>query len=115
VLHSDWAAGEVESARTLGAITVDTRSGTAALLPVELDGGSAWQGFTGVVRLITNRHLCRPPVPVVGEGFGRTAAASGEEDAGSGERRSGCADRPMRSLGVVSNLASPHGRARPRP
>ena len=51
VLHSDWAAGQVESARNLGAIELDTITGTVAPLVVELDSGSAWTGFTGMLRL----------------------------------------------------------------
>jgi hypothetical protein len=51
VLHSDWAAGQVESATNLGEITLDTVSGTVSPLQVDLDEGSAWRGFTGMLRL----------------------------------------------------------------
>jgi len=51
VLRSDWAAGDVETARTLGAITTDTVTGTVPTLAVDLDEGSSWQGFTGMVAL----------------------------------------------------------------
>ena len=51
VLRSDWAAGEAESARDLGAIELDTVTGTVSPLAVDLDDGSAWQGFLGMVRL----------------------------------------------------------------
>lgn len=51
VLHSDWAAGEVGAARTLGLITTDTRTGAVPVLTVDLADGSAWQGFAGMVSL----------------------------------------------------------------
>ena len=51
VLRSDWAAGQVESARNLGAIELDTVTGTVSPLSVDLDDGSPWQGFTGMLRL----------------------------------------------------------------
>ena len=51
VLHSDWAAGQVESAMNLGEITLDTVTGTVSPLQVDLDDGSAWRGFTGMLRL----------------------------------------------------------------
>lgn len=51
VLHSDWAAGEPESARPLGTISLDTVTGAVAPLAVTLDAGSAGQGFVGMVRL----------------------------------------------------------------
>ena len=50
-LHSDWAAGELDSARELGTITVDTVTGEVAALAVDLDDGSPWQGFLGMVAL----------------------------------------------------------------
>ncbi|WP_419702874.1 HupE/UreJ family protein [Promicromonospora sp. NFX87] len=50
-LHSDWSAGQVESVRDLGTITLDTRTGEVAPLEVDLDDGSMWQGFAGMVRL----------------------------------------------------------------
>lgn len=51
ILHSDWAAGELESARDLGTIAVDTASGEVEPLPVSLDDASPWRGFLGMVRL----------------------------------------------------------------
>jgi hypothetical protein len=51
VLRTDWAAGQIESARTLGAIELDTVTGTVAPLTVDLDDGSPWQGFLGMLRL----------------------------------------------------------------
>lgn len=51
ILRSDWAAGQTESVRTLGTITTDTVTGTVPTLTVNLDTGSAWQGFTGMVTL----------------------------------------------------------------
>jgi len=54
VLRSDWAAGDVEGARTLGAITTDTVTGEVPVLAVDLDEGSPWQGFTGMVALGTS-------------------------------------------------------------
>lgn len=51
LLHNDWASGEFESARDLGVITLDTASGTIAPLVVDLDDGSAWQGFAGMFTL----------------------------------------------------------------
>ncbi|MFT4211912.1 MAG: HupE/UreJ family protein [Microbacterium sp.] len=50
-LHSDWAAGETDSARDLGTITVDTVTGTIPTLHIDLDDGSPWQGFVGMVTL----------------------------------------------------------------
>jgi HupE / UreJ protein len=50
-LNSDWAAGQLDSARTLGTITLDTVTGTIPTLHVNLDDGSLWQGFTGMVAL----------------------------------------------------------------
>lgn len=49
VLGSDWAAGQTDSARTLGTITTDTVTGDISPLAVHLDDGSAWQGFTGMI------------------------------------------------------------------
>ncbi|WP_432504007.1 HupE/UreJ family protein [Kineococcus arenarius] len=54
VLRSDWAAGEVETARSLGAITLDTVSGTVPPLLVDLEDGSAWRGFAGMFALGTS-------------------------------------------------------------
>jgi len=54
VLRSDWAAGQVESARSLGAIELDTVSGTVSPLTVDLDDGGPWQGFVGMLRLGTS-------------------------------------------------------------
>lgn len=51
ILRSDWAAGQLESARTLGTISVDTVTGTIPTLTVNLDQGSAWQGFTGMLTM----------------------------------------------------------------
>ncbi|PUB32107.1 HupE/UreJ protein [Promicromonospora sp. AC04] len=51
ILHSDWAAGEVESARDLGTITLDTASGEVSPLRVDLDDGGLWQGFAGMLTL----------------------------------------------------------------
>ena len=51
ILRSDWAAGQIESARTLGTISVDTVTGTIPTLTIDLDQGSAWQGFTGMVTM----------------------------------------------------------------
>ncbi|GAA4979356.1 HupE/UreJ family protein [Kineococcus glutinatus] len=51
VLRSDWAAGNVETASSLGAIALDTVSGTIPPLVVDLDDGSPWRGFTGMLRL----------------------------------------------------------------
>lgn len=51
ILHSDWAAGEFESARDLGVISIDTVSGTVQTLSVDLDAGGLWQGFAGMVGL----------------------------------------------------------------
>lgn len=50
-LHSDWAAGELDSARDLGTITLDTITGTIAPLTINLDDGNAWHGFVGMVTL----------------------------------------------------------------
>ncbi|MCC2031568.1 HupE/UreJ family protein [Microbacterium allomyrinae] len=50
-LHTDWASGELESARDLGTITTDTVSGAVAPLSIDLDDGSLWQGFAGMVGL----------------------------------------------------------------
>lgn len=50
-LHSDWSAGELESARDLGTIAVDTMTGTVAPLDIDLADGSGWQGFVGMVTL----------------------------------------------------------------
>lgn len=50
-LRSDWATGQLESARDLGTITLDTVTGTVAPLVVDLDDGSLWQGFVGMVTL----------------------------------------------------------------
>lgn len=49
ILHSDWAAGDLDATRTLGTIRVDTVTGTIPTLTINLDRGSAWQGFTGMV------------------------------------------------------------------
>ena len=51
LLRSDWAAGQVEETRTLGAITTDTVTGTVPTLDVDLDEGSAGKGFTGMLTL----------------------------------------------------------------
>ena len=51
ILRSDWAAGQIESARTLGTIGVDTVTGTVPTLTVDLDQGSAWQGLVGMVSM----------------------------------------------------------------
>ncbi|WP_432534052.1 HupE/UreJ family protein [Kineococcus arenarius] len=51
LLRSDWAVGEVETSRSLGSITLDTVSGTVPPLLVDLEDGSAWQGFTGMFTL----------------------------------------------------------------
>lgn len=51
VLHNDWSTGQVETTRDLGVISLDTASGTVAPLVVDLDGGSAWQGFAGMFGL----------------------------------------------------------------
>lgn len=51
ILHSDWAVGEWESSRDLGTIGVDTASGEVPPLQVDLDDGSGWQGFVGMVAL----------------------------------------------------------------
>lgn len=50
-LRSDWATGQLESARDLGTITLDTVTGTVAPVVVDLDDGSLWQGFVGMVTL----------------------------------------------------------------
>ncbi len=50
-VHSDWAAGQVDSARDLGTIRLDTVTGTVAPLTIDLDDGSGWQGFVGMVSL----------------------------------------------------------------
>ena len=51
LLAGDWAAGQVEETRSLGAITTDTVTGTVPAVTVDLDEGSAWQGFTGMLVL----------------------------------------------------------------
>ncbi|MFJ3392547.1 HupE/UreJ family protein [Leifsonia aquatica] len=51
ILHSDWATGQVEAARTLGAIQVDTVTGTVPPLTVDLEDGSPWNGFVGMLTL----------------------------------------------------------------
>ncbi|MFT4123094.1 MAG: HupE/UreJ family protein [Microbacteriaceae bacterium] len=51
VLGSDWAAGDFGSARALGTITVNTVTGEIPTLQVDLDSGSAWRGFVGMVTL----------------------------------------------------------------
>lgn len=51
ILHSDWATGAPESARDLGAITLDTVTGAIPTLSIDLDDGSPWQGFVGMVSL----------------------------------------------------------------
>ena len=51
VLHSDWAAGQVESPRTLGTIQLDTVTGQIAPLTIDLDDGSPWQGLLGMLRM----------------------------------------------------------------
>lgn len=51
ILHSDWAAGELESARDLGVIAMDTRTGAVAPLEIDLDDGGLWQGFVGMLAL----------------------------------------------------------------
>ena len=51
VLRSDWAAGQLDSARNLGAIELDTITGTVSPLAVDLDDGSPWRGFLGMLRL----------------------------------------------------------------
>lgn len=50
-LHSDWAAGILTSNRVLGAITLDTVTGTVPTLAIDLDDGSSWRGFTGMLTL----------------------------------------------------------------
>ena len=50
-LQNDWVTGEFESTRDLGTIHVDTVTGTVSPLPIDLDDGSLWQGFTGMVGL----------------------------------------------------------------
>ena len=50
-LQNDWVTGEFESTRDLGTIQVDTVTGTVSPLPIDLDDGSLWQGFTGMVGL----------------------------------------------------------------
>jgi len=51
ILHSDWSTGELESARTLGAIQVDTVTGAVPAFTVDLDDGSSWSGFKGMLTL----------------------------------------------------------------
>ncbi|WP_432501036.1 HupE/UreJ family protein [Kineococcus arenarius] len=51
LLRSDSSTGEVEQTRSLGAITLDTVTGTVSPLTVDLAGGSARQGFTGMLLL----------------------------------------------------------------
>lgn len=51
ILHNDWATGELESARTLGAIQVDTVTGVVPSLAIDLDDGSLWDGFVGMLTL----------------------------------------------------------------
>ncbi|WP_353808639.1 HupE/UreJ family protein [Agromyces sp. SYSU T00194] len=51
ILHSDWAAGELESARDLGTISADTVTGGVSPLAIDLDDGSWWQGFAGMLGL----------------------------------------------------------------
>ena len=50
ILRSDWAAGETDSARALGAVATDTVSGTVPSLDIDLDDSSWWQGFVGMLR-----------------------------------------------------------------
>lgn len=50
-LHSDWASGRAESSRSLGVIQVDTVTGAVPTLDVDLDAGSSWTGFVGMVTL----------------------------------------------------------------
>lgn len=50
ILATDWATGQLESTRDLGTISRDTVNGKISPLSVELDDGSAWQGFVGMVR-----------------------------------------------------------------
>jgi len=49
-LHRDWATGQLEATRSIGTISLDTVTGTVPPLPVDLDDGSLWQGFIGMVR-----------------------------------------------------------------
>ncbi len=51
ILHRDWATGALDSARELGTISLDTVTGTIPTLAIDLDAGSAWQGFVGMVAL----------------------------------------------------------------
>ncbi|WP_432532936.1 HupE/UreJ family protein [Kineococcus arenarius] len=51
LLRSDWSTGEAEQTRSLGAITLDTVTGTVSPLTVDLEGGNARQGFTGMLLL----------------------------------------------------------------
>ncbi|MFC4453592.1 HupE/UreJ family protein [Deinococcus sonorensis] len=59
-VRRDWARGlNNESGNEsveVGVIRADPRSGLVPLLPVNLEAGSAWQGFTGIVRL-GMRHI----------------------------------------------------------
>lgn len=51
VLRSDWATGALDSARELGTISLDTVTGTIPTLAIDVDEGSDWQGFVGMVAL----------------------------------------------------------------
>ena len=53
---SDWAAGEVDAAREIGTIQLDTTTGVITPLHVDLGDGSPWQGFASLVAL-GMRHI----------------------------------------------------------
>lgn len=50
-LRSDWSTGVIESARVIGTIGIDTVTGDITPLTVNLDDGSAWEGFSSMVEL----------------------------------------------------------------
>ncbi|WP_433824398.1 HupE/UreJ family protein [Actinoplanes sp. CA-015351] len=52
-VRQDWAAGQVagEAADSVGVIKIDSRSMTVPALTVNLEDGSAWSGFTAMMKL----------------------------------------------------------------
>lgn len=51
LLHSDWAAGQLDSARELGAIEANTATDAVPPLKIDLADGSPWRGLLAMIAL----------------------------------------------------------------